>query len=358
MTERTSHNDLARYAEMRQDCLAACADQSDVRGALARQHIAVTGGTGFLGTWVAEMVATLNDEYNLGITLDLYARNIGEWPQKCPHLAHRLDIRLKKQDVRSSFEFARGTSYVLHAAGIPNNRVHASDPLRVYQTTTAGVANALEAASQLDGLRRFVNVSSCLVAGAPQRSGALAETDVFPLAVGHPHTVYAEAKRSAEMVAAIFRSQYRLPVSTVRPFTLTGAYQELDRPWAINNFLRDVLTSGEIRIHGDGSARRSYLYGSDAAWWCLAALAKGVDGEVYNLGSAQPVSHLDLVRLIGDQVAPRPRVALNTLPNRPVRDDDLFPDTTATEKRLGVRQTCTLDHIIDKTYRWFSTPRA
>lgn len=358
MSDKSSSN-ASSNAEMRQDCLAACADQHELRAGLARQHIAVTGGTGFLGTWIAEMVAALNDEYGLGITLDLYARNIADWPQKYQHLAGRLDIRLRKQDVRSSFEFARSTSYVIHAAGIPNNRVHASDPLRVLQTSTAGIANALEAASQLDGLLRFVNVSSCLVAGAPQGPGPIGEQDSFPMPPGQPHNVYAEGKRGAEMLAAVYRSQYRLPVSTVRPFTLTGAYQELDRPWAINNFLRDALTSGEIRIHGDGSARRSYLYGSDAAWWCLAALVRGVDGEVYNLGGGTPVSHLELVKLISERASPRPRVALNTLPNRPQRDDDLYPDLSATQRRLGVRETCTLEQVIDKTYRWFHhAPRA
>ena len=345
-----------RLAEIRQDALAACAGQHDVRAALARQHIAVTGGPGFLGTWIAELAAALNDEYGLGITLDLYARNADDWRQRYPHLASRPDIRLRAQDVRSSFEFAKNTSYVIHAAGIPNNRVHSSDPLRVFQTTVAGVTNALDAARQLDGLLRFVNVSSCLVAGTPQRPGPLAENDVFPLAAGQPHTVYAEGKRAAETAAAIYRSQYRLPVSTVRPFTLTGAYQQLDRPWAINNFLRDTLTSGEIRIHGDGSARRSYLYGADAAWWTLVALIKGQDGEAYNLGSATAVSHNDLVRLIGERAANRPRVAHNTAPQRQQHVDDLFPDLALTQRRLGVQETLTLPQVVDKTYRWFATP--
>ena len=344
-------------AEIRQDCLNACRAHPDLRAGLARQHIAVTGGTGFLGTWIAEMVAALNDDYKLGITLDLYARNTREWPHKVPHLAARPDIRIRSQDVRSSFEFAKNTSFVIHAAGIPNNRVHASDPLRVHQTTIAGLSNALDAASQLDGLIRFINVSSCLVAGVPQRSGALTENDYFSIPAGALHTVYTDAKRAAEMLASIYRSQFRLPVSTVRPFTLTGAYQELDRPWAINNFMRDVLTGSDIRLHGDGSSRRSYLYGSDAAWWVMAALVRGLDGEVYNLGSAHAVSHLELIQLLSARLTHKPRVVLNTLPAHKARQDDLFPDTSATEKRLGVSQTCNLEQAIDKTYRWFSVPR-
>lgn len=345
-----------RFSEIRQDCLLACAGQPDVRTRLGFQHIAVTGGTGFLGTWIAEMVAALNDEYRLGITLDLYARNVNDWGRKYPHLSARSDVQLKSQDVRSPFEFARSTNFVVHAAGIPNNRVHSSDPLRVHQTTVLGVNNALDAGSQLDNLSRFLNVSSCLVNGVPNRAGALSESEYFPIPAGQLHTVYVEAKRAAESLAAIYRSQFRMPVSTIRPFTFAGPYQELDRPWAINSFLRDVLTGSDIRIHGDGNARRSYLYGSDAAWWTLAALVKGEDGAIYNVGSPSVVSHLELVELIAQKVPPKPHVALNTSPLKVgPKNDDLFPDLSYSHRNLGVTQTCSLENTIEKTWRWFSS---
>ena len=343
-----------RFTEIRQDCLLACAGQPEIRTKLGLQHIAVTGGTGFLGTWIAETITALNDVYRLGITLDLYARNVNDWSQKYPHLSKRNNIRLVAQDVRSPFEFARSTNYVIHAAGIPNNRVHSSDPLRVYQTTVSGINNVLQAASQLDNLTRFVNVSSCLVSGPTNRPGPLAETDYFPMPCGQLHTVYAEAKRAAENLAAVYRSQYRMPISTVRPFTFAGPYQELDRPWALNNFLRDVLTGCDIRIHGDGSARRSYLYGSDAAWWTLATLINGTDGATYNIGSTAAVTHLELVKLLGERVNPKPRVVLNTAPSRQGKKDDLFPDLTATINGLGVTQTCSLVSTVDKIWQWFA----
>jgi nucleoside-diphosphate-sugar epimerase len=345
------------FTEIRNDCLLASARQVEVRTALGFQHIAITGGTGFLGTWITEAIAALNDEYSLGITLDLYARNTKDWSKKYPHLANRHDVNVKSQDVRSPFTFNRNTNFVIHAAGIPNNRVHASDPLRVQQTTVTGINNALEAASQLDNLKRFLNVSSCLVSGVSNRLGALKENDYFPIPAGQLHTVYAESKRAAESIASIYRSQFRMPISTIRPFTFSGAYQELDRPWAINNFIRDILSNGEIRMHGDGTARRSYLYGSDAAWWTLAALVKGDNGVTYNLGSETPVSHLDLVTLIGGQAAFKPRILLNTLAPKEAKFDDLYPDTSFTKKSLDVTQTCTLEQTIEKTFRWFSVLR-
>lgn len=345
-----------RFTEIRQDCLLACTTQPDVRSKLGLQHLAVTGGTGFLGTWIAEMVAALNDEHRLGITLDLYSRNVKDWAQKYPHLSQRNDIFLKSQDVRSPFEFARSTNFVVHAAGIPNNRVHSSDALRIHQTTLVGLNNALDASTHLDNLSRFLNVSSCLVGGMPNRPGALTEADYFPIPCGQLHTVYLEAKRAAENLAAIYRNQFRIPVSTIRPFTFAGPYQELDRPWALNNFLRDVLTGSEIRMHGDGHARRSYMYGSDAAWWTLAALVNGTDGATYNVGSPTAVTHLELVKLIGEHTSPKPRVVLNTVPSKQGQDD-LYPDVSFTQKNLGVTQTCPLEQTVGKTWRWYSRAR-
>lgn len=341
--------------ELRQDCLESCSYQPDVYNKLALTHISVTGGTGFLGTWLAEMVAALNDEFDLKITLDLYARNTLEWEKSYPQLANRKDIHLFSQDVRSSFQFRNSTNFIIHAAGIPNNRVHASDPLRVNQTTVEGIQNTLDAASQLDNLIRFINISSGLVGGVSKQRGALSEDDYFAIPSGQLHLVYVDAKRSAESIAAVYRSQFRMPITTIRPFTFAGPYQALDRPWAINSFLSDALMGRDIRIHGDGSNRRSYLYGSDAAWWTLVALVNGIDGEIYNLGSPDSISHIQLAELICEKATPKLGISVNTAPYKGGCLDEFYPDVSHTQASLQVRQTRSLSQIIDKTWKWLSS---
>ncbi|PHV29696.1 dTDP-glucose 4,6-dehydratase [Janthinobacterium sp. BJB426] len=343
-----------QFKELRGDCLLAASLRGDLRDLLKNQHIAITGGTGFLGSWIAETVAALNDEYGLEISLDIYARNVADWSKKYPHLALRNDIHTISQDVRSPFLFDARTSYVVHAAGIPDNRVHASDPLRVHQTIIYGMDHALEAASKLPGLKRLINVSSCLVNGTPNRAGALVESDCFPMQAGELHTVYREAKRAAESLCSVYRSQFRMPVSTVRPFTFVGPYQELDRPWAINNFMLDAIRGTDIRILGDGSARRSYLYGSDAAWWTMVALVTGGDGQIYNLGSDQPIAHVELAKIISDLMSIKVESAIRKSETKQRVLDDLYPDMSNTQKILGIVQTCSLEQAISKTYRWYS----
>lgn len=301
---------------------------------LASAHIAVTGGTGFLGTWLAETVAVLNDEHKLGITLHIYARHTEKWSAAYPHL-NRNDIILHRQDVRSAFEFDPRVTHVIHAAGIPDNRMHASDPLRVFETTVYGAHNSLEAAAKLGKLKRFVHVSSGLVVQAIGESGQI-------------HRVYVDAKRAAETLCSIYRSQHRLPMLTLRPYTFIGPYQLLDRPWAVNNFMRDSLTGHEIRIHGDGNTKRSYLYGSDAAAQLLQLLARGDDGATYDLGSQHPVALAELAERVAAKVNPSPRITLRTLPHAaPGRD--FLPDV---KNPLGLSESCNLDMAIDHTLAW------
>lgn len=327
-------------SKLRDDVLATTGSDAKLLEALSGQVIAITGGTGFLGTWLAQTIALLNDEKKLGITLYLYARHTDAWAKKHPELANRDDIILHRQDVRSSFELPTTTNYVIHAAGIPDNRMHASDPLRVFETTMYGAHNAFESASKLAELKRFVNISSGLVSDMGYEAG-------------QAHMVYMDAKRAAEMIGAIYRSQHRLPVSTIRPYTFIGAFQELDRPWALNNFIRDALNAGEIRLHGDGNIRRSYLYGSDAAWWILAALVRGKDGAVYHLGSEEAVSHQQLAEKIAAHISPTPTIQLRTRPN--VQGRDFLPDISATKRELGVSQSIMLDEALTKAIAWYQS---
>jgi nucleoside-diphosphate-sugar epimerase len=344
----------SKVKNIRLDCLAACSDVSEIKSRLMFSDIAITGGTGYLGTWLAEMISVLNDEFNLSINLHIYARNISDWKLKHRHLSSRSDLKLYSQDVRSAFNFEPQIKYVIHAAGIPNNRIHSSNPLRVYQTTVVGMANVLEAARQLNQLVRFTNVSSGLVNGLDIGSDGISESFGCSIPAGELHNVYIDAKRASESLATIYRSQFNMPVSTVRPFTFAGPYQSLDCPWAINNFLSDALANRPIRIYGDGRVRRSYLYGADAAFWLLRVLIKGVDGGVYNIGSSNPITHKDLASMIASKAKSDSGVLINTLEGNHRSGKDFYPNMFNTNHQLRVTETYSLEQVIEKTLNWFS----
>lgn len=337
--------------QLRDDCRNSVAAVSGLADRVAGHRIAVIGGTGFVGTWLAETTALLNDEFGAGIRLDLLGRSGARWAERHPHLK-RADIAVHAVDVRSPFELPRDATLVIFAAGIADPRISASEPQRVFQTNVYGLDNALSAASRLEGIQRFVNISSGLVAGATLPERAVTEEDIGVLDFTRFHNLYAEARRAAESLACGFAGQYRLPLSTVRAFTFLGPYQGTDAPWAVNNFVRDALAGHEIRIHGDGAVRRSYLYGSDAAAWLLQACLAGLDGAVYNFGGETAVSHAQAAAWVADRTTPTPKLDYRSRPRDDRRSHDFLPDLTHTKASLGVRITVDVASAITRTMQW------
>jgi dTDP-glucose 4,6-dehydratase len=337
--------------QLRRDCAVAADAVPSLAAGLKGQHIAVVGGLGFVGTWLAEMVSTLNDQHQAGARLTLIGREPQKWQHQHGHL-RRDDIKLQAADVRSPFEFMRDTTLVIYSAGHADPRTQASDPHRVYQSILFGLDNALTAANRLEGIQRFVNISSGLVAGGTDPAHAVAETDIGVLDFKRLHNLYAEIRRAGEAMASAYASQFRLPISTVRAFTFLGPHQPLDAPWAVNSFIQDALGGHEIRVHGAGSSRRSYLYGSDVAAWLLQAALAGKDGDVYNFGGDAPVSHEQAAQWVGERTTPTPRVLVRTRAGDDQRSRDFFPDLSHTRLTLGVRVTVDVRSAIERTMQW------
>jgi nucleoside-diphosphate-sugar epimerase len=319
---------------------------------LRRATLVVTGGTGFLGTWLAELVARLNDRHGFGAQVVLVARSTDRFKLACPHLAAREDVRALKADVRHMFEVPKETSFLVHAAANPDNRFHATNPIETMTVIGEGTSSILRAADRCSDLRMFVNVSSGLVTGSqPMDLERIPESHPGAPAAGSVSSAYAEAKRYAETLCAAARSQGRIPLVIARPFAFIGPYQSLDSPWAINNFVRDALRGDAIRVFGDGQTVRSYMYATDMAFWILRLATAGTSGLVYNVGSPDGVTLESAARLVSNHFTPRPEIRLRTAPTAAQRSR-FVPDVSLAAKSLGLAVTVGLDEAIERTVRW------
>jgi dTDP-glucose 4,6-dehydratase len=322
---------------------------ADLRGA----SVLVTGGTGFVGTWMAEWLTHLNDEHGFGTRVHLLARHADAFRERSPHLTWRADVHVHEGDIRNVTELPGDVTWIVHAAGTPDSRTHATDPLRTLHTFAGGTDALLRAAVRLERVNRIAHVSSGLIYG-PQPldleripEGFRGGADCSSVA-----SAYGEAKRVAETYCAAYRSEHRLPTLNVRPFAFLGPHQYLDRPWAVNNFLQDALRGGPIRILGNAETVRSYLYPSDLVVWLSTMLVHGRPGHDYNLGSPEAVTLGDLAQRIAGASPRRPRVQSSAPGQRPAHPSRFVPDTSQVASELGLRLTVDLDEAIRRTMAW------
>jgi dTDP-glucose 4,6-dehydratase len=255
---------------------------------LRNSKIAITGGAGFIGTWLLEVIHFLNNNFDYKISAIIFDRDFERLKGHAPHLHDNPNFEMKRSDVRYLVELPKDTNYLIHAAGVPDNRTHLSNPVDVMSTLAIGVEQVLKATDRLSDFRMFVNLSSSLVYGSfNDCQRPTKESD--RLASSHEASPYVAGKIYAENFVSSYRQQFRTPALTLRPFTFVGPYQTITSPWALNNFINDAINSNTIKVLGSGKTVRSFLYGADVAVWILTALSNGKSGDLYNLGSPEAV---------------------------------------------------------------------
>lgn len=337
---------------IRVDCLRILNGREKELEPLRQSKLVVVGATGFIGTWIAEMVAALNDEYQFGIRLSFISRSTDQFASRLPHLANRADVHLIKSDVRQLGQFPMDADWVIHAAANPDVRTHASNPLDTASVIVDGTTSVVRTAERLSRLKMLLYLSSGLVCGTqPASKNGIAEN-----ALGAPPPeasfIYPNAKRFAETICSAARAQSRIPVLVARPFSFIGPYQPLDTPWAQTTFLSDALRGKAIRVLGDGQVVRSYLYGSDAAYWFLKILTAGQSGDVVNVGSPVGITLQDLAKEVAKNFEPSPEIMFNTSPRSAGRSAQLLPDTTHAQNEYGLSVFTSLEEAIKLTVQW------
>jgi nucleoside-diphosphate-sugar epimerase len=339
---------------IRYDCEKSLSDYLESLSVLRGQSILITGGTGFVGKWVTEAISLLNQDHNFSIKLYILARNIKEYQEDTPHLATLPFITLIEQDVRNVSTFPEDVRYIIHAAGSPDSRKHATKPVKTIDTIYKGTNAVLDACVRLPNLNKFVFLSSNSIYGQlVEQTGKIKEAQMGVLDCNSVNAAYSESKRMAETICAIYRNQQKLPIVIVRPFAFIGPYQGLEKPWAINNFIRDGILGGPIRILGNEETVRSYLYGSDMAFWLLKALANGPTGATYNVGGDQPVSLKALAGKVISNFTQKIDVLVRYSKQYPPHPSISIPDTGAIKSELNVKQVFDFDTSLRKTIDWY-----
>ena len=344
-----------KFNDLQNDCNISFQGISNDVGQLRNQSILVTGGTGFLGKWITEAVVYLNANHGYNIKLYLLARNIENFRISVPHLAKHKFVILISQDIRTLNDLPNDINYVIHAAASPDSREHTSQPIKTVDTIVKGTTNILEACWRLLDLKKIIYISSNNIYGhVPSSEKGILENEMGYLDCNNISSIYAESKRTAEAICAAFKNKQKLPIIIVRPFTFIGPYQSLEKPWAANNFMRDALLGGPIRILGNENTVRSYLYGSDMAMWVLKILDIGRVNAIYNIGGTEAVSLNSMAKKILKNFEKKIEIQIKSSKNYQNTPSFSIPNLDSLKKDCGVSYMINLEDSIRKTLEFQS----
>lgn len=326
----------------------------DIAGDLKAANLFVTGGTGFFGRWLLESFVHLNRACSLGARMTVLSRDPAKFLASAPQVADD-SVRFVAGDVRD-FAFPEGAfTHVIHAATEASAKLGDEAPLTMFDVIVTGTRRTLDFAVRA-GARRLLYVSSGAIYGPqPPEVSHIVEDSFFGFAPNDRRVAYMEGKRSAEFMCAVYAARHGLTVPIARCFAFVGPHLPLDTHFAIGNFLNDRLHVRTIRVGGDGSPLRSYLYASDMTTWLWRILLKGESVRAYNVGSDQALT----IRELAETVA-RPAglaVVVEGAGKPSGLRNQYVPSMRRAAEELGCAVDIDLPAAIEKTLRW-NAPRA
>lgn len=323
-------------------------DWEQLRGAC----LFITGGTGFFGRWLLGSLCYANNHLNLGVRAVVLTRNPDDFRARAPYFATDPAIELWEGDVRW-FEFPKGYfTHIIHGA-TDTSQAGARNPLELIETIVSGTRRVLEFA-RFSRVRRLLYLSSGAVYGAqPPELATISEDHLGACDPLDPRSAYGEAKRLAEHLCILYGQEIGLESVFARGFAFVGPFLPLDTHFAIGNFIRDALYGDTIRIQGDGTPQRSYLYTADLAIWLWIMLIKGCAGRAYNLGSNHSVNITDLAELVASELAPGKPVTIATMPAESGFCNRYIPSIDRARRELDLDIWTELTEAIRRTGDWY-----
>ena len=279
----------------------------------------VTGGAGFIGSHLAELL--LKSGHSV-IVIDNLSngrlKNINHLLENKKFEFHELDI-VNLENIQPIF---KNVDWLFHLAGMADIVPSIENPKKYYDCNVTGTFNVLEAARS-QGVKKIVYAASSSSYGIP---------DNYPTAESEnirPQYPYALTKYMAEELTLHWSQTYKIPAISLRLFNVYGPKSRTTGTYGavFGVFLSQKIHNKPFTVVGDGSQTRDFTYVTDVARAFLNAAESRATGIALNVGSDNHYSINQLVELLGGKTT--------YVPKRPGEPDCTFADTTKIHEILG-----------------------
>ena len=285
---------LSLDALLDRDLDYACAALKEELTSMRGRSLAITGGAGFLGYYLALVIvwwnerAGRNGQIKLTI-LDNFRRGRPQWLARLTNRATIVEFDLRSPLAKDLPEF----DYVIHAAGIASPTYYRKYPIETMDANVVGLRNLLdrcvERSTAKSPVKGFLFFSSSEIYGDPPAE-AIPTPETFRgnVSCTGPRACYDESKRYGETLCVNFAKTYDLPIAMARPFNNYGPGLKISDRRVIPDFAGSILKGEDVVLYSDGTPTRTYCYAADAIVGYYKVLVRGHAGEPYNIGIESP----------------------------------------------------------------------
>ena len=234
--------------------------------------IMISGGTGFIGSFIADVVRYRNEKYNSNTKIVSLSR-------RCRTSDHTVEYL--QTDITQPIMYEGKVDYILHLASNTHPKQYGEDPVGTITTNVIGCDNLLKIAVEKDS--KFLLASSVEIYGEGTEK-PMDEKYCGYINCNTYRAGYNEAKRTCEALAQSYKQQYGIEVVIARLARVIGPDRKVDTK-AMSQFMDKALVGEDIVLKSKGNQRFSYCYVADAASGIIKVLFDGINGEAYNISA-------------------------------------------------------------------------
>lgn len=317
--------------------------------------VLITGGAGFIGSHLAEALLDRGDDvYALD---DLSTGSIENIEHLKGHerFTYTIDTVINEP---ITAELVDRVDVVVHLAAAVGVRLIVESPVNTIETNVHGTETILKLANKKK--KRVLLASTSEVYGKSTDFPFREDADLVMGATSKGRWSYACSKAIDEFLGLAYYKEKKLPVTVVRLFNTVGPRQTGRYGMVIPNFVRQALAGQPITVFGDGKQSRCFTDVSDVVG-ALVGLLDHPDapGEVFNIGSQQEVSILELAEKVKAKTKSESEIVF--VPYEKAYEEGFedmprrIPDTSKIAALVGYEPKVSLDEILERVIDYLST---
>jgi UDP-glucose 4-epimerase len=313
---------------------------------LKHKKILVTGGAGFIGSNLVDMLVHDNDV----VVLDDFSTGKPENLKGAIALGRVKLVEGSIMDYTLVQSLVQDVDVIFHLA-VQCLRVCFDKPHYVHEVNATGTLNLLEAAHTLNPkLERFIYCSSSEAYGTAKVVPM--NEDTHPM---EPTTVYGASKLAGELYTRAYHITYGMPTTVLRPFNTYGYREHYEGASGevIPRFVIRILNGLQPIIFGDGSATRDFTFVTDTAESLIrAAECDPFIGQAVNLAYGQEISIKQIAEILLKQLG-REDLGIQWEPERPGDVHRHYADVSRLEQATGWKPSIDIETGLKLYIDWF-----